>query len=107
MKKTIAFVTFCFYFSLVAFSQAFKGQIDSIQLPRISALHYVPEYDLDAPVDSNAWKKVKPGMHVSFGSEDELYYRAEVPQIKNEDASWEATGWKGERLISGMKRVKY
>ena len=37
-------------------------------------------------------------MHVSFASTDELYFRSEVPELKNETVSWKGTGWKGERL---------
>ncbi len=62
----------------------------------LSGPHYQPEYDLDRPVDANSWLNEKSGLHVAFGSEEKLYFRTEVPGIKAE--SWEATGWKGERL---------
>jgi len=98
MKKSIAIFSFNFLFACIAFSQPFKGVIDSMNLPMIAPAHYQPEYDVDVPVNPVAWTKEKPGMHVAFGSEDELYFRTEVPPIKNESASWEATGWRGERL---------
>src|SRR5207249_327343 len=82
----------------IAFSQPFKGEIDSALLPKIGNSHYVPEYTLDAPVDAAAWANEKAGIHAAFGSGDVLYFRTEVPQIKDETASWNATGWKGERL---------
>src|SRR6478672_3711018 len=98
MKKTIVFLTMNLLLSSIAFSQPYKGVVDSMNLPMIAPSHYQPEYDIDVSVNPEAWTKEKQGMHVAFGSEDELYFRAEVPQIKNESASWEATGWRGERL---------
>ncbi|HEY6977902.1 MAG TPA: glycoside hydrolase domain-containing protein [Chitinophagaceae bacterium] len=98
MKKTIAVLSLNFLAAGIVFSQPFKGQVDSMNLPAAGPAHYQPEYDIDISVDPQAWTKEKQGMHVAFGSEDELYFRTEVPQIKNESASWEATGWKGERL---------
>jgi len=98
MKKTIAFLTINLLLSSIAFSQPYKGVVDSMNLPMIAPSHYQPEYDVDVSINPEAWTKEKQGMHVAFGSEDELYFRTEVPQIKNESASWEATGWKGERL---------
>src|SRR3954452_3233551 len=98
MKKTVAFLYLNFLFSSICFSQMHRGEIDSALLPKISLAHYIPEYTFDVPVDSNAWAEEKPGMHVAIGSEDELYFRTEVPQIKGATALWKATGWKGERL---------
>src|SRR6202007_2439046 len=37
------------------------------------------------------------GLHAGFGSADALYFRTEVPGIKDE-LSWSGCGWKGERL---------
>src|SRR3954466_2721506 len=98
MKKTVAFLYLNFLFSSICFSQMHRGEIDSALLPKISLAHYIPEYTFDVPVDSNAWTEEKPEMHVAFGSEDELYFRTEVPKIKEERTLWKATGWKGERL---------
>jgi hypothetical protein len=98
MKKTIVFLSINLLCSALTFGQGFKGEIDSSLLPKPGASHYQAEYDMDVPVDATAWAKEKAGMHVAFGSEEQLYFRTEVPQIKNETASWEATGWKGERL---------
>src|SRR4051812_32051628 len=98
MKKTIVFLTINLSLASIAFSQPFKGEVDSMNLPPIASSHYQPEYDIDVSVNPDVWTKEKQGMHAAFGSEDELYFRTEVPQIKNESASWEATGWKGERL---------
>jgi len=97
MKRTIIFFCLNFLFASIAFAQPYKGMVDSANLPAIGPSHYQPEYDIDAPVNPAAWANEKTGLNVSFGSEDELYFRTEVPQIKN-GSSWEATGWKGERL---------
>ncbi len=97
MKKTIGCLFIHLFFPSLPFAQTYKGQIDSTLLP-VSGPHYQPEYAFDAPVDAGAWTKEKSGLNVAFGSEDKLYFRAEVPGIKNEATSWEATGWKGERL---------
>ena len=93
MKKLCVLSTILFL-EILAFAQG-KGQIDSTLLPSTGP-HYQPEYDLDRPVDANSWLNEKPGLHAGFGSEEKLYFRTEVPGIKAE--SWQATGWKGERL---------
>src|SRR3954452_43277 len=98
MKKAIIFFSLNFLFACIAFPQPFKAEVDSMNLPMIAPSHYQSEYDIDVSVNPEAWTKEKQGMHVTFGSEDELYFRTEVPQIKSESTSWEATGWKGERV---------
>ncbi len=98
MKKTIACLFINLSFASLAFPQPYKGQVDSTNLPKTGPSHYQPEYDIDVPVDANAWTKEKAGLNIAFGSEDKLYFRTEVPEIKNETDLWEATGWKGERL---------
>ncbi len=100
MKRTIASCVVNFLFVSVVLSQKYKGEIDSTKLPSIAPAHYQPEYDLDQSSDPEVWMKEKPGLHAAFGSEEELYFRTEVPSIKNETATWEATGWKGERLYT-------
>ncbi|HKB43891.1 MAG TPA: glycoside hydrolase domain-containing protein [Chitinophagaceae bacterium] len=90
---------FCLYilFPAFAFSQSYKGQVDFSKIP-FPAQHYQEEYNFDATLNVSAWTTQQKGLHVSFGSEDKLYFRAEVPEIKNETTSWETTGWRGERL---------
>ncbi|HWJ25853.1 MAG TPA: glycoside hydrolase domain-containing protein, partial [Flavisolibacter sp.] len=83
-------------FSQVAWSQEKRGLIDSALLPALQ-MHYLPEYTFDQPVNQQAWQTQKSGLHVSFGSSERSYFRREVP-IQNEQLSWDATGWKGERL---------
>jgi len=84
-------------FLAFGFSQSYKGQVDFSKVP-FPAQHYQEEYNFDTTLNVSAWTTQQKGLHVSFGSEDKLYFRAEVPEIKNEATSWETTGWKGERL---------
>src|ERR1044071_1495165 len=93
MRNTLIIVL-CIYTG-TAFSQ-FKGQIDISKAPALKG-HYEEEYALDKPTDSAKWKKESKGMHVSFGSEDKLYFRTEVPDLQP-TSHWEETGWRGERL---------
>ena len=80
---------------ILLFAQG-KGQVDSTLIP-LSGPHYQPEYDFDRPTDANSWLNEKKGLNVAFGSGEELYFRVEVPGLKTGN-SWQATGWKGERL---------
>lgn len=95
------FYTAIFLFlSTFTFAQAYEGEIDSALLPKVSTAHYIPEYALDVSKHPERWENQKAGLHAAFGSEDKLYFRTEVPEINNENASFEASGWKGERLNS-------
>jgi hypothetical protein len=96
MKRGLIFCI-CILFSGFAVGQAFKGQVEFSKLPLPSA-HYQGEYTFDTTLNAGAWKKQSKGMHVSFASTDELYFRSEVPELKDETVSWKGTGWKGERL---------
>lgn len=78
-----------------ASSQVFPGRIDSSRLPVLS-YHYQEEFTLDKPSDPAEWN-TQHGPHVSFGSTDELYFRCEVPPVKETD-SWDGVGWRGERV---------
>ncbi|HEX3384082.1 MAG TPA: hypothetical protein VHS53_02780, partial [Mucilaginibacter sp.] len=78
-----------------AFAQEQRGRVDSASLPVLSQ-HYQDEFTLDKPTDPAAWNS-QQGFHASFSSEDDLYFRTEVPQLK-ETSSWSGCGWKGERL---------
>ncbi|SKD00959.1 protein of unknown function [Chitinophaga ginsengisegetis] len=83
----------CFSFS--AFSQ-YKGEVDRNHLPALSS-HYQPEYTFDKTTDEQAWAAQSHGLHVSFSTTDKLYFRTEVP-VQKAVTTWDATGWKGERL---------
>jgi hypothetical protein len=89
---------FCLYllFSAGVSAQTFKGEIELSKV--VPATHYPGEYTFDTTLNPAAWDKLGKGMHVSFASTDELYFRSEVPALANESLSWRAAGWKGERL---------
>src|SRR6185369_5686084 len=93
--KRYCLLSIILFLTILTIAQV-KGQIDSTFLPATGP-HYQPEYDFDRPVDANSWSKERPGLNVAFGSEEKLYFRTEVPGLKADD-SWQATGWKGERL---------
>src|SRR5579872_1967731 len=76
-------------------AQAYKGEVDSVLLPALSP-HYQDEFTFDKCTNPAAWNSQK-GLHVGFGSTDALYFRTEVPEMK-EELSWSGSGWKGERL---------
>lgn len=83
------------FFATSSFSQ--PGLVDSSRVP-VPAFHYESEYNFDQPSDSSSWKELPPGLHVAFGSTDEIYFRREVPPVPGGSNTWEAIGWKGERL---------
>src|SRR5258705_8459989 len=97
MKKTIACLFIILFLVCFSFGQTQITKIDSALIPK-PGLYYQPEYSFDLPVNTNAWQKEKKGLHVAFGSTDKAYFRAEVPDLKNETQSCEQTGWRGERL---------
>ena len=74
-----------------------KGEIDPTKLPALPP-HYQAEYTFDTSTDPGSWSKEKVGLHVAFGSTDELYLRCEPPALKQKTEIWNATGWRGERL---------
>lgn len=94
MKKVIT-IALCLANTTV-FAQKFHGEIPMAKIPAPSH-HYQAEYTFDGPLNMEAWNRLQSGLHVSFGSTDELYFRTEVPVLKQQD-TWVATGWKGERL---------
>jgi len=94
MKKFFVAAWLVMFLSTRAFSQ--YAVIDSSRLPQMFP-HHIEELAYDAPSDEKAWAKVTSGLHASFGSPDQLYFRREVPgdEISNDV---KITGWKGERL---------
>lgn len=94
-KTNILTGIFCII-SIMASGQVYKGQLDLSKLP-VPSQHYQQEYTFDSPVNPAAWQSQNPGLHVTFGSTDELYFRTEVPELEK-TASWSATAWKGERI---------
>lgn len=97
MKQLLPTIILFLIFITSANAQFSKGQIDPAKVP-VPQGHYQIEYTFDKPTDPAAWSKIKPGLHVAFGSTDELYLRSEVPAVKDGNLSWEASGWRGERL---------
>lgn len=97
MKK-LAIVALFSSCSFIVFPQVYKGQVEASTLPAIGPSHYIPEYAIDVASNPGAWNKVNHSLNVAFGAEDELFFRAEVPELAAVNASWSATGWRGERL---------
>lgn len=89
-----AILSFCF---CQAQMKPVGAAVDSAIIP-IPNPHFQQEYTFDKPVDELKWQKEKPGLHVSFASTDETWFRSEVPVLENEAKSWSGIGWKGERL---------
>jgi hypothetical protein len=89
-----------FFFLLLSFfvqAQVYKGQVDISKIP-MPAGHYQEEYTFDTTVHPSAWARVSSGLHTSFASTDELYFRSEVPSLPSEIKSYQTTAWKGERV---------
>src|SRR6476620_5018516 len=97
MKQVVIIFSISILFSVVARGQDFKWQVQFSNIP-VPAAHYEEEYALDTMLNADAWGKVVKGMHVSFASTDELYFRREVLELSNQTPAWEGTGWKGERI---------
>ncbi|WP_121357311.1 DUF4091 domain-containing protein [Flavisolibacter nicotianae] len=97
MKKV--FLLFCLSTLIAdyASSQVYPGQISYSNVPQ-PAGHFQDEYTFDTTVNPGAWAAQKKGLHVSFASTDESYFRSEVPGLEKESLQWQETGWKGERL---------
>jgi hypothetical protein len=95
MKKFL-FLPF-FFLSFWSFGQPGRGQVDFTKIPE-PAYHYQEEFTFDSSLNPEAWNRITKGLHVSFVSTDEAWFRSEVPQLQSERVQWSATGWKGERL---------
>ncbi|MEP6615094.1 MAG: glycoside hydrolase domain-containing protein [Ginsengibacter sp.] len=97
MKSIILILLTIIMLPRLTIGQAYKGQIEYSKVPGTSP-HYQGEYTFDTTLNPAAWNKQAKGLHVSFVSTDDLYFRSEVPELQTESLSWQATGWKGERL---------
>jgi hypothetical protein len=75
----------------------YKGQVDFSKIP-VAGAHYQEEYTYDSTINVPAWNALKSGVHTSFASTDQLYFRTELPALKSESTSLSETGWRGERL---------
>ncbi|MES2848633.1 MAG: glycoside hydrolase domain-containing protein [Bacteroidota bacterium] len=97
MKK-IFFVSIALLLLVSSYAQENNaGLIDSFKIA-IPKPHYQPEYAFDSSINPAQWLQQKPGLHVSFASTDEAYFRSELPSLKDKTLVWKETGWKGERL---------
>lgn len=97
MKKNL-FVSVAFTVSfLYSHSQLHIGQLNKDRVPAPTH-HYKDEYTFDTIVNPALWSKVGKGMHVSFASTDDSWFRSEVPALQKETTTLQATSWKGERV---------
>lgn len=97
MKKTFVSIWLLNLITVLGYGQVYQGQVDFSKVPPTPP-HYQEEYTYDSTVNVAAWNALKKGLHASFGSTDELYFRTEVPGLNKETLSWSDVGWKGERL---------
>ncbi len=74
-----------------------RARLDPAKI-RVPAFHFQPEYTFDSPSDPQKWSVQPKGLNVSFATTDQAYFRSEVPDLPQQSQSWEASGWKGERL---------
>ncbi|MFL5738639.1 MAG: glycoside hydrolase domain-containing protein [Flavisolibacter sp.] len=93
MKKIS--IALCLCLCIKASSQL-PGQMKFTSIP-FPAPHYQEEYHFDTVVHKEAWNKLTPGLHASFATTDQSYFRSEVPS-ELETNSWEGSAWKGERV---------
>src|SRR5882757_3872493 len=96
MKKKWIIVLGCILSALFTTAQTQKGEIEITKVPEAKE-HYQDEYTFDSPTEPARWLNQKPGLQVSFASTDQMYFRTEVPDVK-ETSAWEIAGWKGERV---------
>ena len=101
VKKGVVVICLLIFMSQLVFAQGYKGELPFSKVP-VPTQHYQEEYTFDTVLNMAAWTKQKKGLHVSFATTDELFFRREVPELKNEDLVWDATGWRGERLNSQL-----
>jgi len=95
-RIALMFLGFLFFVQ-IGYAQLQKAQINAANIPALNQ-HYLEEYAFDVSTNPELWSKQKHGLNVSVVSTNELYLRAEVPQVAEEKSIWESTGWRGERL---------
>ncbi|HZZ75430.1 MAG TPA: glycoside hydrolase domain-containing protein [Puia sp.] len=96
MKRKRITVLGCILLSLYTTAQTQKGEIDKTKVPEPKE-HFQDEYTFDTATEPARWLNQNPGLKVSFASTDQMYFRTEVPDLK-ETSAWEIAGWKGERV---------
>ena len=80
---------------VILYSQE-KGYVEPSKLPEVFP-HPLFEYAFDKPADTAKWAEMPSGLHASFGSIDDIYYRREVPSLEL-SLEWSSTAWRGERV---------
>ena len=73
-----------------------RGEIKAAFLP-VPDHHYQDEYAMEEVVNEAAWIG-QTGLNVAFASTDQLYFRREKPDVKENALSFEQTAWRGERV---------
>ena len=93
IRKKLDLFSIHVFFASIVFAQN-KGQIDLVFIP-VFTQHYQLEseleYNFDVSTDPTAWLREKPGLHIAFVSADKLYFRTELPDIKDASSSLQAT----------------
>lgn len=79
-----------------AVAQQSLGKVNASLLPETYP-HHDEEFDFDVPSNPQAWNALAPGLHASFGSTEQLYFKKEVP-LTAKLTQQQVTGWKGERV---------
>src|SRR5258705_5645229 len=74
-----------------------RARLDPAKI-RIPPFHFQPEFTFDSPSDPQKWSVEPKGLNVSFATTDQAYFRSEVPDLPQQSQSWEASGWRAERL---------
>jgi hypothetical protein len=75
----------------------YAGEVNAKRIPALYP-HGEPEHAYDMPADDRRWAAEPAGLHAGFGDTDRSYQRTDVPVLSGDPESWEATGWRGERL---------
>src|SRR6478752_2685776 len=97
LLKIFSLITIGLCLTNTASTQPYKGEIpDSTKVP-ITNGHYESEYTFDVCTNPSLWQTQNKELNASFVTTDKKYFRTEVPEIEK-SFTWEANGWKGERL---------
>ena len=54
-----------------------------------------------SPDTAADWSTLEPGLHASFGSIDEHYFKSSIPQVELTD-QWRGTAWRGEKVSAQL-----
>lgn len=64
--------------------------------------HPQPEIDLPVARDPDQWSRVPAGLHGSFVSKDVVYFRHQVPELRQQVTSQRLVAWQGERVAASL-----